>query len=104
MTHYIPRQQLEFYYYYRTSDHPDSVIEAHELQENVARESLAYMGLKLLRSNRKPATDGQPAYKIISASRLTIEEVRQFIKQNVKPLPVSSAQAERSPNARKRAR
>jgi hypothetical protein len=59
-------------------EHDFGDIEYTEYQENVLREGLAEWGLCLLRSGKKPGTN-DAAYKMISASRLTMVEATKFV-------------------------
>jgi hypothetical protein len=49
-----------------------------EYAEAWSREWLSQIGLSLLRSGTKPGQPGEPAFRIISTSRLTLEEVCKF--------------------------
>jgi hypothetical protein len=49
-----------------------------EFAEAWSRKYLLKIGLTLLRSGIKPGQPGEPAYRIISTSRLTLAEVCNF--------------------------
>jgi hypothetical protein len=46
-------------------------------RENAAWTRLSQLGMSLLKSGKKPGS-GLPAYKIVTASRLTLDEVEGF--------------------------
>ena len=83
MTDYYPRQD----YNYTGTPYSNDFIASRERDETTARCLLSQIGFRLMRSDNNPDTINVPAYKIISASRLTFNEILQFLQTN---LPMKS--------------
>jgi hypothetical protein len=90
-------EQLEFETWIRMQERPSSTVAEIQREIQIAAQ-LAQTGMRLMRSGKKPGTS-EDAFKIVTASRLTMEEVKAWITE-ARLFPERAAKAEKLLNAR----